>query len=169
MKFNCKNKWVIERKLKDLPLELKRILIDNASLTKRIIKNNQEKVKLISTKTRLTSNFNNNSKKYVYERKVELKGELRLAIKAVSYTPVNAIRGKINSIKILKHKSLATLLFKGKKFSKHSIHYRVTKSDVLRVTLFKKNNAIIKVEETFPRNNNYEKLSLIECRKNMIN
>jgi len=169
MKFNCKNKWVIERKLKDLPVELKRILIDNASLTKRIIKNNQEKVKLISTKTRLTSNFNNNSKKYVYERKVELKGELRLAIKAVSYTPVNAIRGKINSIKILKHKSLATLLFKGKKFSKHSIHYRVTKSDVFRVTLFKRNNAIIKVEETFPRNNNYEKLSLIECRKNMIN
>jgi len=169
MKFNCKNKWVIERKLKDLPVGLKRILVDNASLTKRIIKNNQVKVKLISTKTRLTSNFDNNSKKYVYERKVELKGELRLAIKAVSYTPVNAIKGKINSIKILKHKSLATLLFKGQKFSKHAVRYTVSRSDVLRVTLFKRNNAIIKVIETFPKHNNYEKLSLIECRKNIIN
>ena len=124
---------------------------------------------MISTRTRLTSNFDNNSKKYVYERKVELKGELKLAIKAVSYTPVNVIKGKINSIKILKHKSLARLLFKGKEFSKHAVSYSVTRNDVLRITLFKRNNAIIKVIETFPKHNNYEKLSLIECRKNIIN
>ena len=46
MKFNCKNKWVIERKLKDLPVGLKRILVDNASLTKRKIKNNKDTKKL---------------------------------------------------------------------------------------------------------------------------
>ena len=56
MKFNYKNKWAIERKLKDLPIALKRILIDNSSLTKRIIKNNQGKVRLISTKIKLNLN-----------------------------------------------------------------------------------------------------------------
>ena len=158
----------MERKLKDLPVSLKRILVDNASLTKRIIKNNQKKVKLISAKTKLANNFNNNSKKYVYERKVELKGKLKEAIKAVSYTPVSAIKGKINSIKVLKHKSLATLLFKRKKFSKYTTMYSVTSNYVLRVTLFKSKNVVIKVEETFPKFNNYEKLSLIDCRKNII-
>jgi chorismate-pyruvate lyase len=168
MKFNYKNKWAIERKLKDLPIALKRMLIDNSSLTKRIIKNNQGKVRLISTKIKLKNNSKKDSKIYQYERKVELKGNLSSPIKAVSYTPVWAIKGRINSIKILKDKSLATLLFRREKFSRDAIYYYITHNDVLRVTLFKRNNIVIRVEETFPKRNNYEQLSLVECRKNII-
>ena len=168
MKYNYNQKWRRERKLRGLPNNLKRILIDNSSLTKRIIKNKSNRVKLISSHMRLTGRFNNSSKMYSLIRKVELKGNLDKSIKAVSYTPVHTIKGNINHIKYLKEKSLGTILFRNHSFTKHAIHFCLRKDEVLRVTLFKKNKTIIRVEETFPVSNNYDELSIIDCRKNLI-
>ena len=169
MKYNYKQKWICERKLKGLPVNLKRILVDNSSLTKRIINSKSNHVRFISSQISLTSRFSNESKKFLFIRKVELRGKLNKSIKAVSYTPVNIIKGQISYIKHLKEKSLATLLFKKHSFIKHAINYSLLEDSVLRVTLFKKNKIIIRVEETFPINNNYEEISLIDCRKNLIN
>jgi chorismate-pyruvate lyase len=169
MKYNYNQKWRYERKLRGLPNNLKRILIDNSSLTKRIIGNKSNHVKLISSHISLTSRFDNSSKKYSLIRKVELKGNLDKSIKAVSYTPVHTIQGSINHIKYLKEKSLATILFRNHSFIKYAINYCLREDDVLRVTLFKKNKTIIRVEEAFPIKNNYDELSIIDCRKNLIN
>ena len=169
MKYNYKQKWRCERKIKDLPNNLRRILIDNSSLTKRIVSNKSGRVKFISSHISLTKRLNCLSKKYSFIRKVEIKGNLDKSIKAVSYTPISNIKGKIKHIKHLKDKSLATILFNNHSFVKHAINYCLQEDYVTRVTLFKKNKTIIHVEETFPIDNNYETLSLIDCRKNLIN
>ena len=168
MKFSSNKKWFAERKLRDLPSNLKRLLIDNSSLTKRIIKNNV-RVKLISSKLNLTNGFSNNSKRFSFVRKVEINGNLNKPITAVSYTPVGYLKGKMICIKYLKEKSLASLLFKNPKFIKYNINYVVLKDCVLRITFYKKNRTMIRVEEKFPKANNYSDLSLIECRKKLIN
>ena len=168
MKFSSNKKWFAERKLRDLPSNLKRLLIDNSSLTKRIIKNNV-RVKLISSKLNLTNGFSNNCKRFSFVRKVEINGNLNKPITAVSYTPVGYLKGKMICIKYLKEKSLASLLFKNPKFIKYNINYIVLKDCVLRITFYKKNRTMIRVEEKFPKANNYSDLSLIECRKKLIN
>ncbi len=168
MKYSSNRKWFTERKLRDLPNNLKRLLIDNSSLTKRIIKNNTC-VKLISSKVNLTNGFDNSSKQFSFVRKVEINGNLNKPITAISYTPVDYLRGKMICIKYLKEKSLASLLFKNPKFSKHTINFVVLEDCVLRVTIYKKNRAMIRVEEKFPITNNYSDISLIDCRKKLIN
>ena len=168
MKFSSNKKWFAERKLRDLPNNLKRLLIDNSSLTKRITKNNV-RVKLISSKLNLTNGFSNNSKRFSFVRKVEINGNLNKPITAVSYTPVGYLKGKMICIKYLKEKSLASLLFKNPKFTKYNINYIVLKDCVLRVTVYKKNRTMIQVEERFPKSNNYTGLSLIDCRKKLVN
>ena len=156
MKYNYKQKWRCERKIKDLPNNLRRILIDNSSLTKRIISNKSGRVKFISSHISLTNRFNSSSKKYSFIRKVEIKGNLDKSIKAVSYTPICNIKGKIKHIKNLKEKSLATILFNNHSFVKHAKNYWLKEDHVIRVTLFKKNKIIIRVEETFPLNNKFD-------------
>ncbi len=168
MKYSSNRKWFVERKLRNLPNNLKRLLIDNSSLTKRIIKNNTH-VKLISSKVNLTNGFSNSSKRYSFVRKVEINGNLDKPITAVSYTPVGYLKGKMICIKYLKEKSLASLLFKNPKFTKYNINYFVSEDCVLRVTIYKKNKVMIRVEEKFPKTNNYSNLSLIECRKKLVN
>ncbi len=167
MKYSSNTKWIVERKLRDLPNNLKRLLIDNASLTKRIIKNNN--VKLISSKINLTNGFSNCSKRFSFVRKVEINGYLDKPITAISYTPVGYLKGKMICIKYLKDKSLASLLFKSPRFTKYKINYIVLEDCVLRITIYKKNKAMIQVEEKFPRTNNYTDLPLIKCRKKLIN
>ncbi len=168
MKYSSNKRWFTERKLKNLPINLKRLLIDNSSLTKRIIKKNNN-IKLISSKVNLTNGFGNNSKRFSFVRKVEINGNLDKPITAISYTPVDYLRGKMICIKFLKEKSLASLLFKNPKFVKYDINYIVLKECVLRITIYKKNKVMIKVEEKFPKKNNYTNLSLIKCRKKIIN
>ena len=167
MKFSSNKKWFVERKLRDLPKNLKRLLIDNSSLTKRIINNNN--VKLISSKVNLTNGFSTHSKRFSCVRKVEINGNLDKPITATSYTPVGYLKGKMIFIKYLKEKSLASLLFKVPRFIKYKINYIVSKDCVLRVTVYKKNRTMIQVEEKFPRSNNYADLSLVKCRKKLIN
>jgi chorismate-pyruvate lyase len=72
MKYNYKQKWRCERKIKDLPNNLRRILIDNSSLTKRIVSNKSGRVKFISSHISLTKRLNCLSKKYSFIRKVEI-------------------------------------------------------------------------------------------------
>ena len=168
MKYSSNKRWSAERKLRDLPNNLKRLLIDNSSLTKRIIKN-KNKIKLISTKVNLTNGFSSNSKRFSFIRKVEISGNLDKPITAISYTPVGHLKGKMICIKYLREKSLASLLFKNPKFVKYNINYIVFNESVLRVTIYKKNKAMIKVEEKFPKNNNYSSLSLIKCRRKLVN
>tara|TARA_B100001113_G_scaffold145626_1_gene119334 strand:- start:2955 stop:3461 length:507 start_codon:yes stop_codon:yes gene_type:complete len=168
MKYSSNKRWFAERKLKNLPLNLKRLLIDNSSLTKRINKNNSQ-IKLISSQVNLTNGFGNNSKRFSFVRKVEINGNLDKPITAVSYTPVDYLKGKMICLKYLKEKSLASLLFKNPKFTKLDINYIVLRECVLRITIYKKNKAMIKVEEKFPKKNNYSNLPLIECRRKLIN
>ena len=168
MKYSFNKKWFAERKLRDLPNNLKRLLIDNSSLTKRIIKNNDH-VKFISSKVNLTNGFSNSSKKFSFVRKVEINGNLDKPITAISYTPVGYLKGKMICIKYLKEKSLASLLYRNPKFVKHKINYIVLNDCVIRVTIYKKNRVKIRVEEKFPKTNNYSDLSLINCRKKLVN
>ena len=169
MKYNYKHRWLKERKLKGLPANLRRLLIDNSSLTKRIILDKNDHIKFISSQINLTRQFGKSSRKFSLVRKVELSGVLEKPISATSYTLVSNIKGRMCCIKRLGEKSLATLLFKKPKFIKETVNYIVKSDYVLRTTLFKKRKLYIKVEETFPKCNNYFDLRLIECRKNLIN
>ena len=167
MKYNYKKKWLRESSLEGLPKKLKKLLIDSSSLTKRLaIKNS---VKLLSSKMHLTKQYLHTSKKYSLVRKVELLGKLDKPIQATSYTPAYSIRGRLMAIKFLKDRSLASLLYKNPKFKKKSIEYKIFSDHVLRLTYFEKRSLRIKVEEVFPKKNNYPDLSLIECRRNIIN
>jgi len=168
MKYSSNKKWFVERKLRNLPNNLKRLLVDNSSLTKRIIKN-KPYVKHISSEVNLTNGFSNFSKRYSFVRKVEINGNLDKPITAISYTPVGYLKGRMIYIKYLKEKSLASLLFKNPKFKKSNINYVVLEDCVLRVTIYKKNRIMVRVEEKFPKTNNYSDLSLIDCRKKLIN
>ena len=167
MKYNYKKKWLRESSLEGLPNKLKKLLIDSSSLTKRLAMKNS--VKLVSSKMHLTKQYHRTSKRYSLVRKVKLSGKLDYPILATSYTPVYSIRGRLMAIKFLKDRSLASLLYKNPKFKKKSIEYKIFSDHVMRLTYFEKRNLRIKVEEIFPKKNNYPDLSLIECRRNIIN
>jgi len=168
MKYNYRNKWRLENKLVGLPKIMKRLLIDNSSLTKRLsIKKGF--ITVLSTKLDLIKQSEHSSKKYTLVRKVQFTGILDYPVIATSYTPVSSIKGRLMNIKYLKGKSLATVLFKKPKFKKQYIDYLVTDSDVRRYTSFQRNKLSVNVEEIFPKNNNYPNLRLIECRRNISN
>ena len=168
MKYNFRNKWQLENKLVGLPNSMKRLLIDNSSLTKRLaIKKGL--IIVLSTKLDLVKQSEYSSKKFTLVRKVQLTGTLDYPVTATSYTPASSIRGRLMYVKYLKGKSLATVLFKKPKFKKQYVDYQVTSNDVRRYTCFKRKNLSINVEEIFPKNNNYPDLRLIECRRNICN
>ena len=168
MKYNYRNKWQLENKLAGLPKRMKRLLIDNSSLTKRLLIK-KGLVTVLSTKLDLVKQSEYSSKKYTLVRKVQLHGILDYPITATSFTPASSIRGRLMNVKYLKGKSLATVLFKKPRFKKQYVDYQVTCSDVRRYTCFQKDNLLINVEEIFPKNNNYPDLSLVECRRNISN
>ena len=117
---------------------------------------------------RLTKECMHMSKRYSLVRKVQLQGKLEKPILATSYTPVTSIRGRLIAIKFLKDRSLASLLFKKPKFKKKSIEYKIFSDHVSRLTFFERRSLRIKVEEVFPKKNNYPDLRLIECRGNIV-
>ena len=167
MKYNYKKRWLVEKKLKGLQENLKRILIDNSSLTSRVAEK-KNPIKLISSRTYLTKQKDKSSKKYSLVREVKIQGYLDNDVIAKSTIPVQQITGQLTYIKFLGNKSLATVLFKKPIFFKESIEYIVTKKHVVRITFFKRKKHTIKVEERFPIQNNYEYMNLIKCRQNII-
>ena len=166
MKYNYRKKWLRESSLGGLPNNLKKLLIDNSSLTKRLAM--KRSIRVISSKMHLTKECIHTSKRYSLVRKVQLQGKLEKPILATSYTPVTSIRGRLIVIKFLKDRSLASLLFKKPKFKKKSIEYEIFPDHVTRLTFFERRSLRIKVEEIFPKKNNYPDLRLIECRGNIV-
>ena len=75
MKYNYKKRWLVEKKLRGLQENLKRILIDNSSLTSRVTEN-KNPIKLISSRTYLTKQKDKSSKKYSLVREVKIQGYL---------------------------------------------------------------------------------------------
>ena len=169
MIFNYKSKWLNERALKRLPVSLKRNLIDNCSLTKRIYETKASKINHISSKFILSNKFNLCKRKYIYKRTVVLKRDLNEPIYATSYISATNLKGSMNYIKYLGNKSLATILYKRWPFSKQSVSYNISNDVVKRKTLYTKKHIKIIVEENFPINNSYRSISLFNCRKNFIN
>ena len=167
MKYNYRKKWLRESPLEGLPKNLKKLLMYNLSLTKRLAMKNS--VTLISSKMQLTKQSLYSPKRYSLVRRVELHGKLDKPILATTYISVNSIRGRLMPIKILKDRSLASLLFKNPKFKKKSIEYKILTNHVMRLTYFERRHLRIKVEELFPKKNNYPDLRLIECRRNIVN
>ena len=165
MKYNYRKKW-LRSSLGGLPDNLKKLLIDNSSLTKRLAM--KSSIRVLSSKMHLTKECTHTSKRYSLVRKVQLLGKLENPILATSYTPVNSIRGRLIAIKFLKDKSLASLLFRKPKFKKKSIEYKIFSDHVSRLTFFERKSLRIKVEEVFPKKNNYPDLRLIECRGNIV-
>ena len=51
---------------------------------------------------------------------------------------------------------------------KKSIEYKIFSDHVTRLTFFERRSLRIKVEEIFPKKNNYPDLRLIECRGNIV-
>ena len=166
MKYNYRKKWLRESSLEGLPNNLKKLLIDNSSLTKRLAM--KSSIRVLSSKMHLTKERIHTSKRYSLVRKVQLQGKLEKPILATSYTPVTSIRGRLIAIKFLKDRSLASLLFKKPKFKKKSIEYKIFSDHVTRLTFFERRSLRIKVEEVFPKKNNYPDLRLIECRGNIV-
>ena len=105
-----------------LPNNLKKLLIDNSSLTKRLAM--KSSIRVISSKMHLTKECIHTSKRYSLVRKVQLQGKLEKPILATSYTPVTSIRGRLIAIKFLKDRSLASLLFKKPKFKKNQLNIK---------------------------------------------
>ncbi len=167
MKYNYRKKWLRESSLEGLPKNLKKLLMYNLSLTKRLAMKNS--VTLLSSKMQLTKQSRYSPKRYSLVRKVQLHGKLDKPILATSYIPANSIRGRLMAIKILKDRSLASLLYKKPKFKKKSIDYKIYPNYVMRLTCFERRSLRIKVEELFPKKNNYPNLRLIECRRDIIN
>ena len=137
MKYNYKKRWLVEKKLKGLQENLKRILIDNSSLTSRVAEK-KNPIKLISSRTYLTKQKDKSSKKYSLVREVKIQGYLDNDVIAKSTIPIQQITGQLTYIKFLGNKSLATLLFKKPIFFKESIEYIVTKKPCSKNHLFQK-------------------------------
>ena len=149
MKYNYKKRWLVEKKLKGLQENLKRILIDNSSLTSRVAEK-KNPIKLISSRTYLTKQKDKSSKKYSLVREVKIQGYLDNDVIAKSTIPIQQITGQLTYIKFLGNKSLATLLFKKPIFFKESIEYIVTQKHVVRITFSKEKNIPSKLKKDFP-------------------
>ena len=85
MKYNYRKKWLRESSLEDLPNNLKKLLIDNSSLTKRLAM--KSSIRVLSSKIHLSKERVHSSKRYSLVRKVQLQGRLEKPILATSYTP----------------------------------------------------------------------------------
>ena len=68
----------------------------------------------------------------------------------------------------LKIKRLVKIKIIKPKFKKKSIEYKIFPDHVTRLTFFERRSLRIKVEEVFPKKNNYPDLRLIECRGNIV-
>ena len=99
MKYNYKKRWLVEKKLKGLQENLKRILIDNSSLTSRVAEK-KNPIKLISSRTYLTKQKDKSSKKYSLVSQVKIKGYLDNDIIEKSTIPIQQITGQLTYIKL---------------------------------------------------------------------
>ena len=108
MKYNYRKKW-LRSSLRGLPDNLKKLLIDNSSLTKRLAM--KSSIRVLSSKMHLMKECVHTSKRYSLVRKVQIQGKLEKPILATSYTPVNSIRGRLVAIKFLRYRSLGSVLF----------------------------------------------------------
>lgn len=167
--FNYKKRWLNERILRQVPPSLKKNLIDNCSLTKRMFNNKSSCIKHISSKFFLSNKFNDSNRKYIYVRTVQLNNSFNEPILASSFILSADLKGYINNIKNLGNKSLATILYGRQPFSKKVVSYKISGNFVLRRTLYVKKKKRILVEESFPISNSYPELSLFNCRKNFMN
>ncbi len=172
MKYTYLENWREEQKLTSIGIKTKLAVIDNESLTKRLCFNKKDSFKVIVEKQYLTHSKNSMDLLDTKEtcslgiyRNVKLVSNGNKTVSAQSFFPVRYLQGKERYIKILGNKSLGTRVLNSKRFKKQKLMYVVTKEFIHRFIIYTYKSKNIYVDEIFPKDFSYDRLSLFQARR----
>jgi len=172
MKYIYLENWREEQKLTSLGINTKLAVIDNESLTKRLCFNKKSSFKVIVENQYLTHSKNSMdflstkeiSSLGIY-RNVKLISNGNKTVSAQSFFPIRYLHGKERYIKILGNRSLGTRVLNSKRFKKQKLMYIVTNKYIHRFITYSYKSKNIYVDEIFPKDFSYDKLSLFQARR----
>lgn len=171
MPNNYLSKWKNEKKLIGISKKTKLSVIDQNSLTNRLMskRNHGFNVNVIKQESKLFNksmycNLPYKIKGIGIYRKVVLTTNYYPKIEAYTFMLSKHISGKERFIKILGGRSLGTYILNANRFKKRNTIYRKINNMIHRISIYKYQHKKIYVNEIFPDTIQLEKISYLNAR-----
>ena len=165
------SKWKNEKKLISLSLKTKLSIIDQNSLTNKLMCKDKHgfTVNVLNQECRyftqsMQSNFLNKIKGIGVYRKVILSTNDYPQIEAYTFMLMKHVSGKERFLKILGARSLGTYILNPKRFKKKSIVYRKVGNMIHRISTYSYRHKNIYLNEIFPDTIEFENISYLNAR-----
>ncbi len=165
------SKWKNEKKLISLSLKTKLSIIDQNSLTNRLMYKDKHgfTVNVLNQECRyfnqsMKCNLPNKVRGVGIYRKVILSTNCYPKIEAYTFMLIKHVSGKERFLKILGSRSLGTYILNPKRFKKKSIVYKRVGRSIHRISIYNYRYKNIYLNEIFPDTIEFENISYLNAR-----
>ena len=168
-------KWKNEKKLSGLSVKTKLSIIDQNSLTNRLMSKSNHGFSVNVLRQECTyfnksirHNLPYNIKGIGVYRKVILSTNYYPEIQAYTFMLIKHISGKERFLKILGERSLGSYILNTKRFKKKDTIYRKVHNMIHRISKYSYHNKNIYLNEIFPDTIEFEKISYLNARGKFV-
>ena len=165
------SKWKNEKKLINLSLKTKLSIIDQNSLTNRLMCKDKHgfTVNVLNQESRyfnqsMQCNLPHKIRGIGVYRKVILSTNYYPKIEAYTFMLIKHVSGKERFLKILGTRSLGTYILNPKRFKKKATVYRRVGNTIHRISTYSYRHKNIYLNEIFPDTIEFEKISYLNAR-----